>query len=217
VSVSGQLKEYEGAIAYLEGIASEHHGEEIGVRALFLTARCLVAQDKYPEALARCDSVLGRYPDSGVCPSALIEKAGVHFYGLRDEAKGKEFFAEVAARYPGSDEAEFALRKMGSEPPPQVLATEEAASSELAVYPNPSNPSTTIRFGLPSTAKVSLAVYNALGQQVAVLADGVREAGAHSVVWDGRDSRGMALASGLYFARLQAGQSAQTERMLLLK
>jgi photosystem II stability/assembly factor-like uncharacterized protein len=87
------------------------------------------------------------------------------------------------------------------------------ASFELLQnYPNPFNPSTTIRYGLPSRSQILLTVYNALGQQVAILQDGEQDAGYHEVRFDA--SR---LASGVYFYRIQAGDFSQTKRLLLLR
>jgi photosystem II stability/assembly factor-like uncharacterized protein len=79
-------------------------------------------------------------------------------------------------------------------------------------FPNPFNPSTTIRYGLPHKSAVQLTVFNTLGQQVAVLQKGESEAGYHEVRFDGRN-----LSSGLYFYRLQAGDFVQTRRLLLLR
>ncbi len=84
-------------------------------------------------------------------------------------------------------------------------------------FPNPFNPSTTIRFALPKASQVELAVYNTLGQKVATVVDGQMEAGNHAVVWDGRNSGNQQVASGVYFYRLQAGSYNQTKKMMLLK
>ena len=79
-------------------------------------------------------------------------------------------------------------------------------------YPNPFNPATTIRFDLPVAGRVSLAVYNILGQKVAELVNGHREAGRYSVNFDA--SR---LASGMYIYRIQAGNYSKVHKMLLIK
>ena len=79
-------------------------------------------------------------------------------------------------------------------------------------YPNPFNPTTQIVYELPSEQLVSLRVYNSLGQQVAVLVDGQRPAGAYTVTFHATD-----LPSGIYFYRLIAGEFQQTHKLLLLK
>jgi hypothetical protein len=82
----------------------------------------------------------------------------------------------------------------------------------LLAYPNPFNPSTTISFSLPRTSNVSLAVYDITGRKVETLLDKSLNAGEHSI-----DFNGSALPSGLYFARLTAGDFSQTQKMVLLK
>ncbi len=84
-------------------------------------------------------------------------------------------------------------------------------------YPNPFNPQTTLRFDLPRSEEIDLAVYNLTGQKVATLAHGLREAGAYTLRWDGRDDDGRALASGVYLYRLTAGDRAATRKLLLLR
>ena len=88
-------------------------------------------------------------------------------------------------------------------------------------YPNPFNPSTQIRFSLPVASSVHLVVYNVLGQAVANLTDGVLPAGQHVVVWDGRNSVGAPVSTGVYFYRLQANGGtasfSSVKKMLLLK
>jgi hypothetical protein len=79
-------------------------------------------------------------------------------------------------------------------------------------YPNPFNPATHIRFGLPRATRVKLTIYNIIGQQVAVLVDGERDAGYHVVNFDGAGK-----ASGIYLYHLQAGNFQTVKKMLLLK
>jgi hypothetical protein len=86
-----------------------------------------------------------------------------------------------------------------------------------ANYPNPFNPMTTIRFGLPSAGQVRLSVFNVLGQKVIDLVDGEMLAGVHEVIWDGRNEDGQAVSSGLYFYRLETAGFSQSRKMLLIK
>lgn len=80
-------------------------------------------------------------------------------------------------------------------------------------YPNPFNPATTIVFAVPAREETTLKVYNILGQEVAVLYDGVAEPGKlHRIVFDA--SR---LASGMYFARVHSGGKTLLKKMTLLK
>ena len=81
-----------------------------------------------------------------------------------------------------------------------------------ANYPNPFNPSTTVRYAIPRRGDVSLVVYNALGQEVAHLAGGVQEPGMHEVRFEA-----VGLASGTYFCRLRSGEFAATNVMVLLR
>jgi hypothetical protein len=93
-------------------------------------------------------------------------------------------------------------------------------SLELALaqnYPNPFNPITTIRFDLPGKERVRLAIYDCAGREIVSLLDGEGEAGAHEVSWDGRDARGAAAGTGIYFYRLTAGKQTLTKKMVLLK
>jgi len=81
---------------------------------------------------------------------------------------------------------------------------EPTAVELIGNYPNPFNPATTIRFKLPSTGRVELAVFDVRGALVAKLVTGERDAGEHAVVWDGMDDLGRPAASGVYLYRLRA-------------
>jgi len=83
--------------------------------------------------------------------------------------------------------------------------------------PNPFNPITQISYYLPKASRAKLTIYNVLGQSVRVLYDGYQEAGMQTITWDGRNSDGVELSSGIYFYRLQAGDFNQTKKMSLMK
>ena len=101
----------------------------------------------------------------------------------------------------------------------QTTGTDKVPSTTelFANHPNPFNPSTTIRYNLAAGGDVRLIVYDAAGHRVRSLVNGNESAGEHAVEFDGRDDRGVTLASGVYFYRLDASGVAQTRKMVLLK
>ncbi|NOX36028.1 MAG: T9SS type A sorting domain-containing protein [Calditrichaeota bacterium] len=84
-------------------------------------------------------------------------------------------------------------------------------------FPNPFNPYTTIVFEVPRTSRVSLEIYNILGQRVKRLIQGVFAPGQHRVQWDGRNDRGENLPSGIYILQMRADAFIAHKRLLLLK
>lgn len=84
-------------------------------------------------------------------------------------------------------------------------------------YPNPFNPTTTISYSLPSAVRVTLRVYDVLGQEVRTLVNELQGAGAHQAEWDGRSNSGNALPSGIYVYRINAGTFTATRQMSLLR
>ncbi|MFH1861413.1 MAG: T9SS type A sorting domain-containing protein [bacterium] len=78
--------------------------------------------------------------------------------------------------------------------------------------PNPFNPLTTIRFTLPQSAQVDLAIYDVSGRLVATLIDGWRDAGTHEVAWNAAGQ-----ASGIYLCRIEAGNFRAVTKMMLVK
>ncbi len=83
--------------------------------------------------------------------------------------------------------------------------------------PNPFNPRTEIKFSLPSKQVATLRIYNVEGRLVRTLLDGAQDAGAHSVMWSGKNDQGGQVASGLYFYRLRTDAGVLTRKMTLLK
>lgn len=98
-----------------------------------------------------------------------------------------------------------------------VVLMQPSEHALLENYPNPFNPETYIRYRLASAAKVSLKVYNLLGQEVASLVDEFQPAGFYEVRWDGRTRSGGQAASGIYFFTINAGEFTRTQKMILLR
>lgn len=84
-------------------------------------------------------------------------------------------------------------------------------------YPNPFHGQTTLRFALPEATEVTLSVYDVRGRKVATLVEEELPAGTHDITWQGRGRNGQALASGLYFARLDAGEHTALRRLTLVR
>jgi hypothetical protein len=84
-------------------------------------------------------------------------------------------------------------------------------------HPNPFNPATTIGYTLPTRSFVALEIYNLLGQKVVTLVNQDMEAGVHQVVWDGKDSQGNKVSSGVYFYRIKADNFSEVKKMVMMK
>ena len=107
---------------------------------------------------------------------------------------------------------------MQNSPNADITGDEVPAAYGLAQnFPNPFNPSTTIKFDMKAKGHVSLKVYNVAGQLVKTLADGVFNAGSHSVNWDGTNNAGAKVASGVYFYKMETKNFSQTKKMVMLR
>ena len=84
-------------------------------------------------------------------------------------------------------------------------------------YPNPFNPTTTIRYELSQRSQISLKVYSILGLEIRTLIDDVQSPGLKSVIWDGTNNQGESVGSGVYIYQIRAGNEIQTRKMTLLK
>ena len=101
-----------------------------------------------------------------------------------------------------------------------VNSDESLIPKEFALYdnyPNPFNPTTQIAVDLPEAATTEITVWNIMGQRVATLYTGDLNAGHHTLNFDGRDSNGKQLTSGMYLYRVAAGKYNATKKMTLMK
>ena len=99
----------------------------------------------------------------------------------------------------------------------QQAATSQPGAFAMRVFPNPFNPSTKIHIELPELGVATLRIYNIQGQLVRELLNGYRNAGQHTLVWDGRDDYGKVAASGTYFLHLETATKKLASKMLLVR
>jgi len=101
--------------------------------------------------------------------------------------------------------------------PPWSPASGATAAASLRTCPNPFNPRTTIAFAMPVAGRARLRVYDVAGRLVRTLTDAEFLAGDHLTTWDGKDSAGRTMSSGVYFAGLESGDRIETARMVLIR
>ncbi len=116
---------------------------------------------------------------------------------------------------------DVAIRVRGSYPLAQSVDDEDLLSPRAfglsENYPNPFNPKTTIEYSLQVRSQVSIVVYNLIGQEIRALVNEIKPAGLHETYWDGTDSDGYEVATGVYFYQIRADDFVETRKMLLLK
>lgn len=156
-----------------------------------------------------------RDTNPGFVPSAgnLVEQTAAS--GWSDPTSNPwNFYYKVTA-------VDFAGNESEAAEPMSVSGVDNGAlpvrTALLAAYPNPFNPSTKLSFELAAPAHARLKIFDAAGRLVTTLVDEQRAMGRHEIVWNGQNSAGLSVASGVYLYRLEAGEVVQTKRMMLVK
>ncbi len=135
------------------------------------------------------------------------DKLDLEFESLSDVPSGliRDFTFETVGRYDTPMTSETGEKLI-----PKNFGLEQN-------FPNPFNPTTTIKYALKSTENVTLTIYNALGEEVRTLVNERQGASTYHVVWNGKDLAGKQVSSGVYIYRLKAGDFIQSRKMLLTK
>jgi hypothetical protein len=112
------------------------------------------------------------------------------------------------------------FRDAGGEPSQGIACWDDELSPALIAAPgrpNPTSAGTVIEYTLPAAGRVHIAVYDVRGRQIAVLRDEFEDAGRYATSWNGRDSDGRRMASGTYFARIEAAGSSKTVKVVIAR
>ena len=141
---------------------------------------------------------------------------------LNNITKAKEYLGELEAKYPndrlvlngkmlilGENPSNFSYRNQQFA---DTFLTNSVQDELLGNYPNPFNPTTKISFSLPQKSQIKLKVFDVLGREIQILADGVYEAGKYEVEFNATN-----LPSGVYFYNFTSGSNSITKKMLLMK
>ncbi len=145
-------------------------------------------------------------------PQSVVEGKTLHFYFMATDSSGA-----VALHPYNAPDSTFTVNEAGVLVEPEFGPVPERFEL-LQNYPNPFNNTTIITFRIPETARVSLEIYNLLGQRVRTLINNEpKKAGQEQIRWDGRDESGRALPSGVYFYRLRSQHFSSIKKMILVK
>jgi hypothetical protein len=131
-----------------------------------------------------------------------------------------QYFWRASATNAGGTSLFSATRSFTTSPPSSVELVDGVIPKEFGLaqnYPNPFNPTTIIEFSVAKETRVRIGVLDATGRKVVNLVDGVKSPGRYTVRWDGRDSRGNLVASGVYFYRFESPLYSTTRKMALVR
>ncbi len=171
--------------------------------------------------ISRLDNLISRAGNSEIAEFALFQKFMYYLNDKNDLQAASEISVLLDIRFPESESALEAHMLLGDViwktnaglAKHDVTGTELPEQSELeGIFPNPFNPSTSIRYALPRMVQVSVSIYNTLGQRVKTLEIPQQAAGRHELIWDGKDDNGRALPSGMYVYRFEAKPVAEDSK-----
>jgi len=214
----------------LNDISLNSENESLQILASYMTISQQCRAGQYESALNTITTIMATdCDDEEMQRSAKFREGMIYRYNLDNESAAIEAFKEFITYYPDDHRAPLAqleldildadqIRRIG--PQDKVVVLDTSLPQDYALYPNypnPFNAQTCIQYQIPKSTRVFLAIYNVLGQRVSVLADDLRPAGRYRVIWDGRNSHGLEVASGIYFTRLQAEELTFTKKMVLIR
>ena len=230
-----KTKRSEVALSYMATLVTEKADYKVGGKALGHLTRKLVQDGEYKKALTNCQNQAQKFANSDISKDALFTKWQIYFDGLKEEDNAKSTMDEFESSFPKDHflahmkiamgewtpemEEQFLenLPKRFDEQPEQAAPVEIPEKFSLSGnYPNPFNPETTIKFGLPKESHVTIEIFNVLGQKVKQVMDSEKPAGYHQVRWNGTDQFGNKVGAGVYMCRMQAGDFIKTQKMMLL-
>ena len=214
-------QDFAGLKLYFETEPNMQYDEEMINLSAFLINCCNIKIEEFQPAITWFEEIIQNPPTLADSVFAVID-AG-YTYLLMENSGRSQYVGKINDLKPRSrieyEEKRDELMNMlfgDSEPDNEIPSIFKLAL--FPNYPNPFNPSTTISFALPKDSKVELSVYNIKGQKVKTIAKDDFEKGFHKLIWNGKDSSGKEVGSGIYFYKLKVnGKDKSVRKCLLLK
>lgn len=218
-------KDYSALRNYLDEIQAEE-GSELYETKEDVKTRTYMKEDDFLTAIDRLEEIINNPPTHDDSLYSLIDEAYCYLQLSEDSTRDMPVNCTVNpstfAEYQKIVEELESRLSFFNEPEIESYGQEgETAILLHTSYPNPFNPDkigkTIISFFIPSESKVELSVYNIKGQKVKRLINDKLAEGKHSIVWNGRDSSGRQVISGIYLYRIKAGNRTAVKKMLLMR
>lgn len=184
----------------------------------------LINEKKYAQAVNNFEALLKDFPENeAVIKSALFNLVCLNHNQLNNVSQGNIYLDVLKTKYPNDELTLQAMLTIGEfdrnyYPKPKLKKEEDVKNELLSSYellgnyPNPFNPTTTISYIIPEAGRVQIKIFDVLGKEIAVLYDGDKLAGKHTIVWDANS-----VANGIYFYSIVFNNQRLFKKMLLLK
>ncbi len=213
-------QDFTSLISYLDNLNAPA-GSSLESAIKKIITKCFIKDKEYLIAIDRLETVINNSQTQDEIIAAMIDQG--YCYMELTEAGERGLPARCSVKTANLDEYQTTVRELETQfsfyPQEQEDETSSVNKDILVSsnYPNPFNPTTTINFNLPSESNVSVEVYNVKGQKVKTLVNHKMIAGNNSVVWNGNDSNGNKVSSGIYFYKVSTDQTSVMKKIMLLK
>jgi uncharacterized protein (DUF2141 family) len=149
--------------------------------------------------------------------AAFMDVNGDSTYSLNEPVAFTEKLITVYSNSTTSDIDLYLTRESITDVPFETAGTYPKEFDLFPNYPNPFNPTTTIKYQVPKASFVTIKVYNVMGEEIATLLKEDVQAGAHQLVWETRNMNDSELSSGVYIYSMQAGDFRESRKMMLIR
>lgn len=219
IAVCYQLSEQVGFDKYLDNIILKNPKSDLSKLALQLKANLYVEKGFYDKALLINQNILDMFPeDNQLKRNAIYNKIMIYHNNLKDKENAVQAYNDLVVLYKSNklcsgdkfvEHANILLFNKSS----QNLAKKTLNLFENSTpikfhlfnnYPNPFNPSTAIKYSIPKESTIDIIIFNLLGQKVKTFQINSKNRGIHNLTWDGKNSAGLNVPSGLYLLRFNA-------------